>query len=174
MALKINTQIGTDRGITSEAYVRIANYSIAKTGSAHFQLQLFLNKEEAVAINPQSPYMSSAVNQQIGNNLYVSLLKEVATDVIQTRSMPSQQPVEKKVPMLDETGKPVFDEAGEAVVITTTEFETVITETSYTETIITQVPDMSLLEDKSIFEFGYAKLNDHLSALFGAENIENC
>ena len=46
MALKITTQIGTDKGITSEAYVRIADYQISKYGSANFRIELFQSEED--------------------------------------------------------------------------------------------------------------------------------
>jgi len=47
MALKITTQIGTDKGITSEAYVRIADYQISKYGSANFRIELFQSEADA-------------------------------------------------------------------------------------------------------------------------------
>ena len=78
MALKITTQIGTDKGITSEAYVRIADYQISKYGSANFRIELFQSQEDATP--PTSyPGMGGGVarNQQIGESLYVALTKQV-------------------------------------------------------------------------------------------------
>ncbi len=46
MALKITSQIGTDKGITSEAYVRIADYQISKSGSANFRIEIYQSQSE--------------------------------------------------------------------------------------------------------------------------------
>ena len=47
MALKITTQIGTNKGITSEAYIRISKYTIDKAGYGKFNLQIFQKEEDA-------------------------------------------------------------------------------------------------------------------------------
>lgn len=82
MALKITTQIGTDKGITSEAYVRISNYQLNKYGSALFNIELFQNEEEASQITSSAPGMliSQSQNQQIGNSLFVELKSEVEVE----------------------------------------------------------------------------------------------
>lgn len=79
MALKITTQIGTDKGITSEAYVRISNYSLSKFGSANFQIEIYQSEEDAAPLTTSTPAMMTgqARNQQIGDMIYVSLNKAV-------------------------------------------------------------------------------------------------
>jgi hypothetical protein len=79
MALKITTQIGTDKGITSEAYVRISNYQLSKFGSASFQIEIFQSEEDAITSSANIPGMmiSQSRNQQIGDNLYISLTQQV-------------------------------------------------------------------------------------------------
>ena len=79
MALKITTQIGTDKGITSEAYVRISNYQLSKFGSASFQVEIFQSEEDAItsAANIPGMMISQSRNQQIGDNLYISLTQQV-------------------------------------------------------------------------------------------------
>lgn len=79
MALKITAQIGTDKGITSEAYVRISNYQLSKFGSASFQIEIFQSEEEATLAGTGMPGMSAgqAHNQQIGSNLYITLTQQV-------------------------------------------------------------------------------------------------
>ena len=72
MALKITTEISTDRGVTSEAYVRITSYSVTKTGYANFQLQTFLSEAEATPGYVMN--LDSAKNYQIGETLGVSLV----------------------------------------------------------------------------------------------------
>jgi hypothetical protein len=83
MALKITTQIGTDKGITSEAYVRIANYQLSKFGSANFQIELFQSEEDVPSVNNTiTPMMASqARNQQIGDSIFVQLTKQVEVTI---------------------------------------------------------------------------------------------
>lgn len=83
MALKITTQIGTDKGITSEAYVRIANYQLSKFGSAAFQVEIFQSEEDATpAANAMPGIMGGqARNQQIGDSVYMQLTKQVEETV---------------------------------------------------------------------------------------------
>jgi hypothetical protein len=78
MALKITTQIGTDKGITSEAYVRISNYQLSKFGSANFQVEIFQSEDDATLVSTAMPGMlaGQARNQQIGDNIYVQLNKQ--------------------------------------------------------------------------------------------------
>lgn len=86
MALKITTQIGTDKGITSEAYVRISNYQLSKFGSANFHVEIYQSEEEASSIiNPLPTTLGGqARNQQIGDSVHVTL----TTQVEQTISIP--------------------------------------------------------------------------------------
>lgn len=87
MALKITTQIGTDKGITSEAYVRISNYQLSKFGSANFQIEIFQSENDIPGLNNNMPGMVSlARNQQIGDNLYVAL----TTEIEETINLPQQ------------------------------------------------------------------------------------
>jgi len=65
MALKITTQIGTDKGITSEAYVRIADYQISKYGSANFRIELFQSEEDATPATSY-PGMGGGVARKFG------------------------------------------------------------------------------------------------------------
>lgn len=83
MALKITTQIGTDKGITSEAYVRIANYQLSKFGSANFQVEIYQSEEVATPAANAMPGMmvGQARNQQIGDSIYVQLQKQVSETV---------------------------------------------------------------------------------------------
>ena len=78
MALKITTQIGTDKGITSEAYVRISNYQLSKFGSASFQIEIYQSEEDSVSSMTATPGIiaGQARNQQIGDTIYVQLTKQ--------------------------------------------------------------------------------------------------
>jgi len=78
MALKITTQIGTDKGITSETYVRISNYQLSKFGSASFQIEIYQSEEDSVSSLAATPGIiaGQARNQQIGDTIYVQLTRQ--------------------------------------------------------------------------------------------------
>ena len=108
MALKITTQIGTDRGITNEAYIRISDYQISKpAASATFRIEIHQSQP---AEGESIGFGTSARNQQIGDALYVSFMKSVETTVTGTRITgynDAQEPIEESytetvlVPELD-------------------------------------------------------------------------
>jgi hypothetical protein len=168
MALKITTQIGTDKGITSEAYVRIADYQISKYGSANFRIELFQSQEDATA--PTSyPGMGGGVarNQQIGESLYVALTKQVEETITVKRMVPVQVEFEEEVVgPLDSDGNPTTN--------TVTRTRTEMQEQDVEETITKTVPDLSSAEDVDVFEFGYGHLKTKLEGLFGAANVVDC
>jgi hypothetical protein len=161
MGLKIVTSIGTDRGITSEAYVRIADYQVSKYGSGNFRIELFQTKEDSVVTNGSYPMPAmgggQARNQQIGENLWVSLTKEVEA----TRTV--QRSVEVVTPA-------VLAEDGTIETPESRTWEMQDVEETYTTT----VPDLSALEDGTIFAFAYGKLKEKLVGLFGEENVVDC
>jgi hypothetical protein len=160
MALKITTQIGTDKGITSDAYVRISDYQVSKNGSANFRIELFMNQSDSVnsvSMTPQSMGGKQARNQQIGEILWVSLTKEVEN----TRTV--QRNVEVITPaVLAEDGTITTPE------ISTWEMQEV--EEVYSVT----VPDLSALENGTIFDYAYSKLKEKLVELFGVNNVVDC
>lgn len=160
MALKITTQIGTDRGVTSDAYVRISEYQVSKRGSANFKIQLFMNQTDSVSGNsiyPLSVISKQASNQQIGEELQVSLTKNVESTIT------IQKSVEVVIPaVLAEDGTVITPESS------TLEMQDV------EETYTIAVPDLSSLEDGTIFAFAYNKLKEKLVELFGADNVVDC
>jgi len=153
MAIKITTQIGTDLGITSEAYLRIVNYNIQKGGYANFQTQLFLDAEAATSgsnLYPGTGGGQVARNQQIGESLYVDLRTPSESIVYRTVNMPSQS-------------------IGESGSITYTNVETTIS-----ESVTIMVPDFTEVEAASIFEFGYTKLKEKVAEVFGTGSYQDC
>ena len=169
MALKITTQIGTDKGITSEAYVRIADYQISKYGSANFRIELFQSQEDAVPAGPY-PGMGAGVarNQQIGESLYVALTKQVEETITVKRMVPVQVEFEEQVAGVpDSEGNPT-----EPTTVTRTRTE--MQEQDVEETITKTVPDLSSAEGVDVFEFGYGHLKMKLEGLFGADNVVDC
>lgn len=81
MAIKITSQIGTDKGITKEAYVRISEYQLSKYGSANFTIELYNSKEDADKVDLKQFNSYLAKNSQIGDSLDVSLKKEVEVEI---------------------------------------------------------------------------------------------
>ena len=169
MALKITTQIGTDKGITSEAYVRIADYQISKYGSANFRIELFQSQEDATPAGGTYPGMGGGVarNQQIGESLYVALTKQVEETITVKRMVPVQVEFEEEV-----AGAPDAD--GNPTTTTVTRTRTEMQEQDVEETITKTVPDLSSAEGVDVFEFGYGHLKMKLEGLFGAANVVDC
>ena len=168
MALKITTQIGTDKGITSEAYVRIADYQISKYGSANFRIEVFQSQEDTVPAGTY-PNMGGGVarNQQIGESLYVALTKQVEETITVKRMVPVQVEFEEEV-----AGAPDAD--GNPTTTTVTRTRTEMQEQDVEETITKTVPDLSSAEGVDVFEFGYGHLKTKLEGLFGAANVVDC
>lgn len=169
MALKITTQIGTDKGITSEAYVRIADYQISKSGSGNFRIEIYQSQADVPSAtgSMSGSMVGSARNQQIGDNLWVPLTKEIDVVVTENRLVPVEVQNEVQVPgPLDEDGNPT------TVTQTVTSTEMQMQDVEVTVKRI--VPDLSSAEDVDIFAFGYGKLKAKLVELFGANNVVDC
>lgn len=168
MALKITTQIGTDKGITSEAYVRIADYQISKYGSANFRIELFQSQDDAT---PSGTYPGmgggTARNQQIGESLYVALTQQVEETITVRRMVPVQVEVEEEIP-----GAPDADGNPTTTTVTRTRIE--MQEQDVEETITKTVSDLSSAEGVDVFAFGYGHLKTKLEGLFGADNVVDC
>ena len=167
MALKITTQIGTDKGITSEAYIRIADYQISKYGSANFRIEIFQSEEDATP-SPMYLGMSNGIarNQQIGDALHISLTKQVEETITLKRMVPVQVEFEEEVVGVDEEGNPTST--------TITRTRTEMQEQDVEETITKTVPDLSSAESVDIFAFGYSHLKTKLKDLFGLDNVVDC
>ena len=169
MAIKITTQIGTDKGITSEAYVRIADYQISKSGSANFRIEIYQSQTDVPSANSvyPGPMGGTARNQQIGETLWVAMTKEIDIVVTEQRTVPVEVEQEVQVPgPLDEEGNPTTV----TQTVTRTEMQPQEVEVTYQRT----VPDLSSAEDVDIFAFGYGKLKAKLIELFGAGNVVDC
>ena len=167
MALKITAQIGTDKGITSEAYVRIADYQISKYGSANFRIEIYQSQADltpASGAGYPAAYGGVARNQQIGESLYVPMTKEVTETITVKRMVPVETTEEVSVPAAEEGGEPT----------TQTVTRHSMEEQDVEETITKTVPDMSGAEEIDIFAFGYGKLKAKLDELFGAEHVIDC
>jgi len=171
MALKITAQIGTDQGITSEAYVRIMSYQINKIGNAYFSIQLFKSEEDATEVSASGPLGIAgpvARNAQIGDSLMVPMTKVITVTQTVKRTVPEEQEISETITL------PPSEEGGESTTQTVTRTQTVYVEKDVEEGIQKTVPDLSGAEGIDIFEFGYSKLKEKLVGLFGEENVDDC
>lgn len=171
MALKITAQIGTDHGITSEAYVRIADYQVSKYGNANFRIELYQSADAVPVLGgmyaPIGIGGAQARNSQIGDVVFVQLTKQVTETIT----------VKELVPVIttEEVDAPgPVDSDGNPTIIKQTVSHTSSVEQDVEREITKTVPDLSALEEGTIFEFGYAKLKEKLVGLFGAESIVDC
>jgi hypothetical protein len=137
MAFKINKAIGTDAGIITGAYVRIASYEINKNGRVNFILDVFESKDSSIIESPQIPTIHP--NKLQSKEIGLSLELDMAHKVKYTKT------ITKQVDGVD------------------TEME---------EEFTKKVSDISVFENKTIFEVGYEKLGEKLASLYGEENIE--
>ena len=168
MALKITKSIGTDKGITNEAYVRIADYQISKSGNANFRIQLYLNETDATPSNSSMGPTGTdqARNQAIGEYLSIPMTKEVTETKTRTMMQPVEKDVVKTRTITNEAGEEVSEE------YTVKEYTTEEVTSEYTVTLT--VPDLSSAEGVDIFAFGYSHLKAKLVSLFGAAKVEDC
>ena len=79
MAFKINKAIGTDAGIITGAYVRIASYEINKSGRVNFTLDIFENKEASSTESMHIPtiHPNKLQSKEIGLSLEVDMTHRV-------------------------------------------------------------------------------------------------
>jgi hypothetical protein len=171
MALKITSEIGTDQGITSEAYVRIVNYNINKGGQANFALQLFNSEAAATALSLNIAPANGGViarNAQIGEAFHVPLTKEVENTYTVTKPVPTEVEVTEEVivPGGEQGSEPITQ------TVTKTVIQTVMTEVE--ETTVKIVPDMTPVIGVDVFSFGYGHLKTHLESIFGEGNVVDC
>jgi len=164
MALKITTQIGTNRGLTSEAYIRIFRYEVSKLGFMNCWLQVYQSEADANQPAGETPIYKESVSLEIGSTCKIPLV-----DIL-TRTVKKQQLVDYqetiKVPILDENRQPT-GQVEDKEVTRKRPMEVDVEETY-------EVPNLSLIEGQDIFEYGYTKLKEKLVTLYGAENIVDC
>jgi hypothetical protein len=155
MADRINKEIVTSKGVTSEAYVRISKYEIDKAGDASFKIEVFLNQESSTTVDGGLFNPVSATIADIGPYVVVPLKKTIKVSVPNKRTEVVDVPEE-------------IDEDGNVIKMATKEYVEIEGEDLVDRT----VPDLTPVENGTVFEFGYAKLRDVLVSLYGEENIE--
>jgi hypothetical protein len=164
MALKITKQIGTNKGITSDAYLRIVNYSISKYGYLQLNIQMFLSEEQASVQIDQVVAGMECFNSDVLNMLKIPLTKTLTKTVEKTVVV--QEESEKTIPIMNDQG--MFTGEFKKQMLMGDVTKKMQVEEEY------QVPDLSLIKGLDIFEFGYNALKTKLVETFGAENIIDC
>ena len=162
MALKITTQIGTNRGLTSEAYIRIFKYEVSKLGFMNCWLQIYQSEADANQTAGETPIYKECVSFEIG-----SIYKIPLVDTL-TRTVTKTQLVDYEDTMI----VPVYVDGVQTGVEDKTVTRKRPMEVDVEETY--EVPNLSLIEGQDIFEYGYTKLKEKLVILYGAENIVDC
>jgi hypothetical protein len=163
MALIVNTPIGTDRGLANNAYIRINEYRVVKTGECVFDIHIYKTKEEAVIADSNIGTYGKAnhltcMSLEIGKEIRVDLSREIVKTVTVPKETPTTSIVTKTIGSGDRMKSYTVSES-------TIEMQNHTYETTL------KVPDWTTMEAHNIFEFGYSMLKDRLVKLYGEENV---
>jgi hypothetical protein len=165
MALKLITLLGTDRGTTKEAYIRISSYEVSKFGHANCSLEIFLCEQDARS-NEISPGMYhhglTASNLQIGSRLSIPLMKTVK--VMRPTTVLEMKPVyvDEPIPGTDPQEYQKVEVRQEQVQV-----EKLVE-------VEEQQPSLQEILTEGVASFCYRHLRARLEELFGAKNVIDC
>lgn len=159
MALRVTTPIGTDRGLIQNAYIRIGEYKVLKTGECIFDIHIYKSQEDAIIADSSMATIGKANERtcyslEIGKEVKIDLGREIVKTVT----------VPKEIPMTVKRTKTIGSHSYEVT-------ENMITSSLHTYETKIKVPNWSALQNNNIFEFGYTVLKDRLVELYGAENV---
>jgi hypothetical protein len=159
MALIVTVPIGTDRGLATNAYIRIGNYMIEKRGHCKFDIHIYKTKQDAIIADSNVGTFGVANDRtcqslEIGKELKIDLTNEIIKTVTIPREKPVSVQVEKTI------GTKTY---------TVSETQYITEDHTFEATL--KVPDWSQLEGTDIFTFAYSHLKDKLNSLYGAENV---
>jgi hypothetical protein len=167
MAIRINTLVGTNKGISDRIYVRIATYQISKIGFLRANLEIFMNEEHSKL--PESEIVSKNLrcyNTQIDDHIIIPLGR------LDKKILKIRKP-KTTVEDVTETSY-IKDDEGKTQVITKTVPKHITREVEAEEEVSVKVPYIDLLKNIDVFEFTYKQLKQKLIELYGEENIEDC
>lgn len=173
MALQINTQIGTDKGITSEGYVRINKFEIdGKKGIVRVFPKLYMDAEIAASVSgdeydPSSPtytdHTKEAKNHLIKDDYMFAMTSSVVRERDYTRTETVSSSIDQEVPDPDNPGETKIESVWN--------YDTQIV--SGTEEYSVDIVDNSPITGSSVYEFAYPLLKYELGVHFGFDNIDD-
>ena len=172
MAIRITKQIGTDQGITDEAYLRIEGYEFHKQGGIlTVKVSMYLNEEAADAdvsaeytgtIRP-SLDIKTAKNNTIPTDFSFPLTASIVT-------------TEERVVTEDAVRTVTFQEMDDDgnVISSGSREENYVKSVTKSIDVVKNVIDIAPITGSSIFEFAYPMVAAKLGEIVGSEYIENC
>lgn len=174
MALKINKQIGTNKGITSEGYVRIENISlVAKQGILKVNTLLYINEDAALSAskNDEVREVSARMvdNDWQAENVDVKFTYEfpLTRTEVRTREYARYEDVSQSV----EYYYPNPDDPSE--MLTGSRWEHSSNWVTGSESYTANVVDLTSVVENSIYDVAYPLLKVKLEESFGVGIIEN-
>lgn len=173
MALHINTQIGTDKGITSDGYLRIEEIDInAKTGVVRVRPTLYMSPDAAVSASGDEfdPYNPSYTNNEYtaNNHLVEREYKfSLTSSVVREREFTRVETVSSSYE------EEIVDVANPNETITETRWTYANEIVSGTEEYTVAIVDNSAITGSSVYAFTYPLLKYELGTKFGFDNIDD-
>jgi hypothetical protein len=160
MALKITKQIGTNQGITNEAYVRIEQYNVDKAnGNLNINTSMYLNETTAVSASKTEynvwnmPPMGMSLAQNINYPMNYSFPLTSSVTTTELTYTPSSSWSESVSGSMSE--------------MTTTMITGSVEVTKY-------LIDLSAIHDNNIFAVAYPLLKTQLEAIAGSGKVVDC
>jgi hypothetical protein len=161
MALKITKQIGTNQGITNEAYVRIEQYNIDKAnGNLNINTSMYLNEETAVSAS-KTEYNSWNAPVMMGMNTAQNV------NYPMNYSFPLTSSVTTTEPTYTPSSSWSAPESGSMPEMTTVMITGSVEVTKY-------LIDLSSIHDNNIFAVAYPLLKTQLEAIAGSGKVVDC
>lgn len=169
MGLLINTQIGTDRGITDSGYIRIESFDMdRRKGDMVVRTKLFLSPEDATeSATPKYDALGAGMNEgDFARNVNIPEYFKfpMTSSAIFTRSLDidveASESYEEEVPSLDGSGSEVI-----------TKWRHFMTMSADIQEYSASVVDFSPITGSSVYEFAYPLIKYHLEQQFGEGNI---
>lgn len=169
MGLVINTQIGTDRGITEEGYIRIESFDMdRRKGDMIVRTKLFLSEADASeTATPKYDELGAGMNE--GNfarnvNIPEYYRFPMTSSAMFTRSLDieveASESYEEEVPTLDGSGSEMI-----------TKWRHFMTMSADIQHYSASVVDFSPITGSTIYEFAYPLIKYNLEQSFGEGNI---
>lgn len=171
MGLKINTQIGTDRGITDEGYIRIESFDMdRRKGDMIVRTKLFLSEAEAAeTATPKYDELGAGMNEgNFAKNINIPEYYRfpMTSSMMFTRSLDIQveasESYEEEVPSLDGSGSEMI-----------TKWRHFLTMSADIQHYSASVVDFSPITGSTIYDFAYPLIKYNLEQSFGEGNIED-